>query len=155
MHLVAARSWRVGRSPLCSRPTPTFAIHLARQVRVEVDDIAQALEAGTVPAVADPVELAAVAYILRPEGWAQVVAGAAETVSAEQRKRAPPVRRPNTHHDCAARWRPRSRSSRTSASVTEVGSQTLKAENADLRRKLGDARSRVRDAEAGVEAGQG
>ena len=127
-----------------------FRDHLARQVRTEVNEIAQALEAGTVPAAADPVELAAVAYILRPEGWAQVVAGAAETVSAEHEAR---TSRQETQH--ASRLR-----RQMEAAVEELKDvrqrhrseiATLKAENADLRRKLGDARSRVRDADAGVE----
>ena len=50
-----------------------FRERLAVQVRARVAEIAQALEEGTTPAAADPVELAAVAYILRPDGWVDVV----------------------------------------------------------------------------------
>ncbi len=47
----------------------TFRDRLAVQVRARVAELAQALDEGTTPAAADPVELAAVAYLLRPEGW--------------------------------------------------------------------------------------
>ena len=47
-------------------------------------ELAAALEAGTAPAAADPVELAAVAYLLRPDGWEEVVARAAGVADAER-----------------------------------------------------------------------
>jgi predicted RNA-binding protein with PIN domain len=127
-----------------------FRDHLARQIRSEVSEIAQALEAGTVPAAADPVELAAVAYLLRPEGWAKVVTGASETVSIEHEART--SHQENQH---ASRLR-----RQMEAAVEELKDlrqrhrgeiAAVKAENADLRRKLGESRSRVREAEASAE----
>ena len=127
-----------------------FRAHLGRLVRTEVSEIAQALEARTVPAAADPVELAAVAYILRPEGWAKVVGDAAAKVSVEQDAR---TSRQESEH--AARLR-----RQMEAAVEELKDArqrhrselaALKTENADLRRKLGDARTRVRDAEGDAE----
>ena len=129
---------------------PEFRIHLARLVRTAVSEVAEALEAGTVPAAADPVELAAVAYILRPPGWDQVVKGAAATVTVEQDAR---TSRQESQH--ASRLR-----RQLEAAVEDLRDArqrhrselaTLKAENADLRRKLGDARTRVRDAEGDAE----
>ena len=129
---------------------PEFRTNLARLVRVEVSEIAQALDAGTVPPAADPVEVAAVAYIVRPRGWGKVVASAAETVSVEHEAR---TSRQESQH--ASRLR-----RQMEAAVEELKDArqrhrseiaVLKAENADLRRKLGDARTRVRDAEADAE----
>ena len=127
-----------------------FRAHLARLVHTEVSEIAQALEARTVPSAADPVEVAAVAYILRPEGWAKVVGDAAAKVSVEQDAR---TSRQESEH--AARLR-----RQLEAAVEELKEArqrhrseitALKAENADLRRKLGDARTRARDAEGDTE----
>ena len=46
-----------------------FREQLARQVRTLVAPIAEALEGGAPPAAADPVEVAAVAYLLRPDDY--------------------------------------------------------------------------------------
>ena len=129
---------------------PEFRTHLARLVRADVSEIAQALDSRTVPAAADPVELAAVAYILRPPDWAQVVQQAASTVALEQDARSS---RQESEH--AARLR-----RQMEAAVEELKEArqrhrgeiaTLKAENADLRRKLGDARTKARAAEGEAE----
>ena len=127
-----------------------FRAHLARLVRTEVSEIAQALEARTVPAAADPVEVAAVAYILRPDGWVKVVGDAAAKVSVEQDAR---TSRQESEH--AARLRRQMESAVEELKDARQRHRSeiaaLKAENADLRRKLGDARTRVRNAEGDAE----
>jgi predicted RNA-binding protein with PIN domain len=123
----------------------SFRDRVATDVRVQVPDLAQALDAGTAPSAADPVDLAAVAYLLRPPGWADLVAAAGEAAVAE---------------DSATRGhatRQVEQLRRQVDSLTESLKDTrarqreqvaaLKAENSELRHKLGDARGRVRAAE--------
>ena len=128
-----------------------FREHLGRQVRAAVPTIAGALDAGAAPAAADPVEVAAVAYLIRPPGWTSLVAVAADTVETERqveesRQKAGQVERLQRQLDAAteelraARQRHRD----------EVG--RLKTENTDLRHKLGDVRSRLKAADSAVEA---
>ena len=127
-----------------------FRTHLARLVRTEVSEVAQALEAQTVPAAADPVELAAVAYLLRPRGWAQVVRAAASTVAVEEDAR---TSRQESQHASRLRRQMETAVEELKATRQRHRSEiaTLKAENADLRRKLGDARTKIRDAEGAAE----
>ncbi len=125
----------------------TFRDHVARQVRIDVSAVAEALDAGVAPPAADPVEVAAVAYLIRPAGWPRLVAAAADAVEAERdagqsRQTAGQLERARRQLDAAhgelreARARHRE----------EVG--RLKADNTDLRHKLGDARARLKAAEA-------
>lgn len=125
----------------------TFRDRLAVQVRARVPELAQALEEGTTPAAADPVDLAAVAYLLRPDRWVQVVERAADVAGAEREaasgqeasQQLGRLRRQldDAHAELrAARDRTRE----------QVGA--LKAENSQLRHRLGEVRSRLKVAEA-------
>ena len=131
----------------------TFREHLARQVRTLVAPIAEALDAGAPPAAADPVEVAAVAYLLRPDGWADLVAASAGVAAAEReveesRRSAGHLERLRRQLDSAAE-EIRELRARNREEVAR-----LKAENTELRHKLGDVRARLRTAEAEVEAAQ-
>jgi predicted RNA-binding protein with PIN domain len=53
-----------------------FRQRTAARVEEALPDLVTALEEGTVPAAADPVEVAAVAYLLRSPGWAALVSAA-------------------------------------------------------------------------------
>ena len=127
-----------------------FRDRVATDVRVQVPDLAQALETGAAPSAADPVDLAAVAYLLRPPGWADIVAAAGEASVAEE----------SATRGHAARQVEQLR--RQVESLTESLKDTrarqreqvaaLKAENSELRHKLGDARGRVRAAEEAATA---
>lgn len=57
-----------------------FRMQVADRVRDGLPDLAAALDAGTPPAAADPFDVAAAAYLLRPAGWARLVEAAAEAV---------------------------------------------------------------------------
>lgn len=122
-----------------------FREHVAVQVRALHEALAEALEKGTTPAAADPVEVAAAAYLLRPEGWVDLISDAAEAVGAEQateqdRKASQQVGRLQRQLNEAATELDETR--------TRLRDQiaSLKAENADLRRKLGDTRSQLKTA---------
>ena len=55
----------------------TFRQRVAGAAREELPDLAAALDAGEPPPAADPVDVAAVAYLARTPGWAALVAAAA------------------------------------------------------------------------------
>jgi predicted RNA-binding protein with PIN domain len=128
-----------------------FRERLAVQVRTAVPDVAQALDQGAPPAAADPVEVAAVAYLVRPDGWVHVVETATVSVLAA---RAADVRQESAEQ--VERLR------RQAESLTEELRQArqrhkdevarLKAENSELRHKLGDTRVKARSAESAAEA---
>lgn len=130
-----------------------FRGRLAEQVRARVAELARALDDGTTPAAADPVELAAVAYLLRPDGWVEVVERAADVADTERhvaasREISQQVDRLHRQLDEAhAELRSTRERSREQTSA-------LKAENSELRHKLGDARTRLKAAEAAARAAE-
>ncbi len=128
----------------------TFRGHVARQVRLDAPAMAEALDAGVAPPAADPVEVAAFAYLMRPDGWSQLVAQAASAVDAERdleqsRQTAGQLDRARRQLDVAhgelreARTRHRDEIAR------------LKADNSELRHKLGDVRARLKAADTRAE----
>lgn len=131
----------------------TFRERLGRQVRLQVSELADALDAGTTPAAADPVELAAVAYLLRPDGWQAVVEAGATVADAE---RSTAVSK-QTEQQVD---RLRRQLEETVGELREARERSrkqvaeLKAENADLRHKLGDARAKARAAQESAESAQ-
>jgi predicted RNA-binding protein with PIN domain len=56
----------------------TFRQRVAEHLRRSMPDLVATLESGSVPAAADPVEVAAAAYLLRSPSWAARVAAAGE-----------------------------------------------------------------------------
>ena len=62
---------------------PGFRQTVAETLRSSDDELTAAVAAGQRPAAADPVEVAALAYLLRPENWLDLVTGAAEVVLSE------------------------------------------------------------------------
>ncbi|MFD3699814.1 NYN domain-containing protein [Streptomyces sp. NPDC058646] len=55
-----------------------FRGRVAEKLREAQTDLTAALEAGAPPAAADPLDVAAAAYVLRPVGWVKLVAAAGE-----------------------------------------------------------------------------
>jgi len=87
---------------------PLLRQRLASRVLDEAGELGTAIVAGTAPPTADPVEVAALAYLARPDGWRELVEAAARTVSAEvvneqaaQRVRAVEHRVVRAEHDRA------------------------------------------------------
>jgi hypothetical protein len=120
-----------------------FRDRVATQVRAAVPALASALDDGQPPPAADPVELAAVAYLLQSKDW-EVLVDAARAV----RTKAPTAdeqsgaveRLQGKLRDTRAQLR--AAQNRAKDQVAEV-----KRENAELRRKLADARQRLAQAE--------
>lgn len=123
-----------------------FRNRVADQVRSVLPDLSRALDDGLPAPAADPVDLAAVAYLLRPDGWAATVSTASESALARRRDAA-----------TAGSIERADRLGRQLESVTEELKEVrrrhrdqialVKNENAELRHRLADARSKARTAE--------
>nr|WP_206323663.1 NYN domain-containing protein [Streptomyces sp. HNM0574] len=61
---------------------------LLREQLPELAELAEALESGAPPPAADPVDVAALAYVLRPDGWPKLVAAASEEAERAQAEQA-------------------------------------------------------------------
>ena len=62
---------------------PLFRQRIGKKVLEEAGELGEARLVGACPAAADPVEVAALAYLTRPEGWLDLVEATAEAVRAE------------------------------------------------------------------------
>jgi predicted RNA-binding protein with PIN domain len=123
-----------------------FRQRIATQVRSVVPEVAKALEAGKVPTAADPADVAAVAYLMRPIGWEELVrAGAgqanAEATSAGQESVLQTMERLKLQLAEARR------EARTARDRYRDQIQRLKADNAELRRRVSELRNHVKNAE--------
>ncbi|HET6857670.1 MAG TPA: NYN domain-containing protein [Streptomyces sp.] len=67
---------------------PLFRQRIGERLREAQPELAGALEAGSPPAAADPVDVAAAAYVLRPVGWVKLVAAAGEEAQRADAERA-------------------------------------------------------------------
>ncbi|MGW1843261.1 NYN domain-containing protein [Streptomyces sp. NPDC001966] len=65
-----------------------FRQRIGDRLREGQPELAAALEAGAPPAAADPVDVAAAAYVLRPAGWVKLVAAAGEEAQRADAERA-------------------------------------------------------------------
>ncbi len=59
---------------------PVFRRRIGERIVQTQPELADALTSGAPPAAADPVDVAAAAYVLRPAGWVKLVAAAGEEV---------------------------------------------------------------------------
>nr|WP_307853067.1 NYN domain-containing protein [Kitasatospora sp. RG8] len=57
---------------------PAFRVRIAERLRLGQPDLVKALESGSVPGAADPLDVAAAAYLVRSAGWSRLVAEAGE-----------------------------------------------------------------------------
>jgi len=128
----------------------SFLEAVGRRVRQELPELAAALDDGRAPAAAEPVDVAALAYLLRPSGWAALVQESAEIAESEeagarQRRVEGDVERLEAQVAKAA-GDLRDSQRRHREQLAEV-----KSENTELRHRLGDVRARLRTAEAALE----
>src|SRR3954451_22914620 len=79
------RRARLGGREIAAQLTsdPLFRQRISGRIVTEAGDLGAAVVAGMAPAAADPVEVAALAYLTRPEGWRELIEGAGEAVRAE------------------------------------------------------------------------
>ena len=123
-----------------------FRGRVAEEARSRAGDLAHRLQQeGGAPPAADPVEVAALAYLIRPPRWVALVDSATAALSEESRGLG------------GERVRQGEQLRRQVEALTKSLGETrarhreqlnaLKAENSELRRKLGDVRNRLRGAE--------
>src|SRR3954469_16903133 len=79
------RRARLGGREIAAQLTsdPLFRQRISGRVVTDAGDLGAAVAAGMAPAAADPVEVAALAYLARPEGWRDLIEGAGDAVRAE------------------------------------------------------------------------
>ncbi|ARE76851.1 NYN domain-containing protein [Streptomyces sp. NPDC059558] len=149
-----------------------FRSRVAEKLREAQADLAAALEAGAPPAAADPLDVAAAAFVLRPAGWVKLVAAAgeeaqradAERVGEEARRELERLREELAHvrelqrsggeqvrvELDAARKEAESlqRKLRSALSDVKRGDAALRKVNAEIDGIRGDAAARVAAAES-------
>ncbi len=122
-----------------------FRGHVAVQVGVLLPELATAVHEGEIPDTADPVDVAALLWLLRPEGWREAFATANGRVAERQASI-------GSGRDAEELERLRSRLADSEQEAREQKARSraridaLKSENSVLRRKLGDAREGERAA---------
>ncbi|MEV5962603.1 NYN domain-containing protein [Kribbella sp. NPDC051952] len=117
----------------------------AFQVRREHAELGDAVAEGIPVPTADPVEVAALAYLLRPDDWERHVAAAAQVPVETSHADEEAVSRLSDQLD-QARTETRQVRERLREQVNE-----LKAENVTLRRKLNEARQRISGLQSDLE----
>ena len=123
-----------------------FRQRIATQVRLVVPEVANALDAGETPTAADPLEVASVAYLMRSVGWEELVrVGAgqanAEAAAADQESTLQTIERLKLQ---LAEARSEARTRRDSYRDQIM---RLKTDNAELRRRVSELRTRVKTTE--------
>jgi predicted RNA-binding protein with PIN domain len=121
---------------------PAFRQRVADRVRQGMPDLAAALAEGRAPAAADPLDVAAVAYLLRPAGWTALVGEAGREVErATERIRAAEAA------DTAAKLGEELAAVRAGA---RAEADRLRAERDEARQEADEARKQLRQAKEGV-----
>jgi predicted RNA-binding protein with PIN domain len=126
---------------------PGFRSRIAERVRQGQPDLVAALEGGTVPAAADPQDVAAAAYLLRTPGWTRIVGEAGDEVERAEHEgaAAESARLADKLQEELAALRA---AARTDAERAKAELETLKKEGDSLRRQLRSLSADTKRAEA-------
>ncbi|GAA4922945.1 NYN domain-containing protein [Streptomyces coeruleoprunus] len=128
---------------------PLFRQRIGERLKDTEPELAGAVESGAPPAAADPVDVAASAYVLRPAGWVKLVAAAGEEAQRADAERADEAGRRELERLreelAAARAHTRAETERLR---TELDAARKEAES--LQRKLRSAQSDVKRGEAAL-----
>jgi predicted RNA-binding protein with PIN domain len=131
-----------------------FRASVARRARDQHADLASALDAGTVPPAADPVDVAVVAYLLRSEGWADRVAMAGSV--AGERADAAEVQAVRAQVEALTREVTTVRDkARAKERDLTAAAEKLRAENAQLRGSVRESEEAARKAEERARTAEG
>ncbi len=117
-----------------------FREHVATQVAVLTPELAAAVKSRSIPATADPTEVAALLWLTRPAGWETSFAEAAERVASKQHAEGS-ERNAGEVARLRLRLAEAEQANRDQRLRLKEQLEGLKAENAGLRRKLGDSRT--------------
>jgi len=79
------RRARLGAAAIASQLStdPIFRQRIGARVMGEAGELGAAVSGGVLPAAADPVEVASLAYLSRPNGWRELILSAGEAVAAQ------------------------------------------------------------------------
>jgi predicted RNA-binding protein with PIN domain len=115
---------------------PLFRQRISARIVTDSGDLGAAVASGMAPAAADPVEVAALAYLVRPVGWRDLIDAAGDAVRAEadtaavtNQIRDAELRADRAEHDRA---------------VARVEADKLRDELARVREELGQIREEAR-----------
>ncbi|MGV9555391.1 NYN domain-containing protein [Streptomyces sp. NPDC003401] len=133
---------------------PLFRQRIAEKLREAQPELADALDAGSPPPAADPLDVAAAAYVLRPAGWVKLVTAAGEEALRADAERADEESRAELERLreqlAEARELTRTETERLRAEL-----DAAKREGDALHRKLRSALSDVKRGEAALRKLQG
>ncbi|MGW2743571.1 NYN domain-containing protein [Streptomyces sp. NPDC001450] len=133
---------------------PLFRQRIGEKFREAQPELSGALDSGSPPPAADPLDVAAAAYVLRPAGWVKLVAAAGEEAQRADAERADEESRVELERlrEELAEARAQTRTE-TERLRTELESAKKEAES--LHRKLRAALSDVKRGEAALRKVQG
>ncbi|WP_398980807.1 NYN domain-containing protein [Streptomyces sp. I05A-00742] len=126
-----------------------FRQRVSARLRETGSELAQALEAGSPPAAADPEDVAAMAFVLRPPGWVKLVTAAGEEAQRASAERAGEEAQRELRQLREELTRVRGEA-RTDAERARGELETVRKEGEALQRKLRSALSDVRRGEAAL-----
>ena len=128
---------------------PLFRQRIGEKLREAQPELTGALDSGSPPPAADPLDVAAAAYVLRPPGWVKLVTAAGEEAQRADAERADEETRAELERlrteAARAREHTRSETERLRAEL-----DAAKKESESLHRKLRSALSDVKRGEAAV-----
>ncbi|WP_084956905.1 NYN domain-containing protein [Thermoactinospora rubra] len=139
---------KLGAAPIAAQleSDKEFRELVAEAVEKGWPELAASLADGAVPPAADPVLVAAAAYLIRPPGWQDMIEAARGEI-----ERAAAVAEGSAQEQTVARLREQLAAQKSAAKeeADRLREQlkAARAENSDLRRKLHDARERLKAAE--------
>ncbi|MEG3626278.1 NYN domain-containing protein [Streptomyces poriticola] len=128
---------------------PLFRQRIGDRLRDAQPELSGALESGSPPPAADPLDVAAAAYVLRPAGWVKLVAAAGEEAQRADAERADEESRAELERLRAELARAREHT-RTEAERLRGELEAAKKEAESLHRKLRSALSDVKRGEAAL-----
>ncbi|MFD8428131.1 MULTISPECIES: NYN domain-containing protein [Streptomyces] len=126
-----------------------FRQRIGEKLRDAQPELAGALDTGSAPPAADPFDVAAAAYVLRPHGWVKLVTAAGEEAQRADAERADEESRAELErlHEELARAREHTR---TETERLRAELDAAKRETESLHRKLRSALSDVKRGEAAL-----
>ncbi|KAB7842860.1 NYN domain-containing protein [Streptomyces mobaraensis NBRC 13819 = DSM 40847] len=146
----ARRAKFAGNAMAAAVETDTaFRQRISARLRETGSELARALEAGSPPAAADPEDVAAMAFVLRPPGWVKLVTAAGEEAQRASAERAgeEAQRELRQLREELARVRDEAR---TEADRARAELEAVRKEGEGLHRKLRSALNDVRRGEAAL-----
>ncbi|MEU1572321.1 NYN domain-containing protein [Streptomyces collinus] len=133
---------------------PLFRQRIGEKLREAQPELTGALDSGSPPPAADPLDVAAAAYVLRPPGWVKQVTAAGEEAQRADAERADEEGRAELERVRAELDRARDHTrAETERLRTEL--ESAKKETESLHRKLRAALSDVKRGEAALRKAQG